>query len=73
MTNTARISGLLFDDNNVNGIYEPAEDKVTFIRPGEYRQPAIDSNINPDSGMSNIINLNPGATNLSVDAGLIQL
>ena len=77
-TTTTDNSGNYLFDNLDAGRY-----KITVVRPDGFefteqfatlngnRQPAIDSNIAPASGMSNIINLNPGATNLTVDAGLI--
>lgn len=77
-TTTTNNNGKYLFDN-----LDPGRYKITVDKPDGFeftqqfatfngsRQPAIDSNINPVNGMSNVINLNPGAKNLTVDAGLI--
>ena len=74
-------------DDNGNYLFnnlDPGRYKITVVKPDGFeftqrfatvdgnRQPTIDSNIDPNNGMSNIINLNPGARNLTVDAGLVE-
>ena len=70
-------------DNNGNYLFDnldPGDYKVTFVQPNGFAgftsqnagdNDAVDSDADPVSGMSQVVTLNPGDDNRTVDAGVV--